>query len=91
MAIVVAGKIFTKESDRDAFLTASKEAVALARKTEGCLDFAVSADLIEKNRVNIFELWASVRKLEKFRGDGPSNDLSSLIEKADIVQYEVDR
>lgn len=89
MAIIVAGKIFTKESDRVAFLTASKEAVTIARKTEGCLDFTVSADLIEKNRVNIFELWSSAKKLAKFRGEGPSNDLLSLIEKVDIAEYEV--
>jgi len=89
MAIIVAGKIFTKASDRDDFLRQSKAAVSMARQTKGCLDFSVSADLIEKDRINIFELWSNLEDLKQFRGEGPSNDLSSLILNADVAQYEL--
>ena len=87
--IIVAGKLFVDPSNRSQFIKGSIVAIQAARDTEGCLDFSVSADELDKGRVNIFELWKTKKALEAFRGSGPGEDLSSLILRYDINQYEV--
>lgn len=89
--IIVAGRIYLKSGRRDSFVRASLEAVALARKTAGCLDFVVAPDPVEPDRVNVFERWESRTALEAFRGDGPGDDLSADILNADVTEYEVVR
>jgi high-affinity K+ transport system ATPase subunit B len=70
-------------------LTLSAEAVAQARRSSGCRDFVVAADPIDPNRVNVYEEWESEEALIAFRGDGPDDDLSSSIVKADVTQHIV--
>jgi quinol monooxygenase YgiN len=53
------------------FLSASLEAVTLARRTRGCRDFVVAADPIEPDRVNVYEEWESEEALLAARGDRP--------------------
>ncbi|MEM9880418.1 MAG: antibiotic biosynthesis monooxygenase family protein [Pseudomonadota bacterium] len=88
--IVVAGSIFLAPGTRDAFLSRSSSAISQARKTPGCLDFCVSADTLQEDRVNIFELWSSRAALDGFRDTGPSDDLVTLIVRADVTEYIVD-
>ena len=45
--IIVAGRIYVREGRREAFVSASLEAVAAARRAPGCLDFVVAADPLE--------------------------------------------
>jgi quinol monooxygenase YgiN len=87
--LIVAGKIHVTPGRRDAFVAASIEAVAAARRAPGCLDFSVAADPIEPDRVNVYERWESAAELEAFRGEGPSADLSSDIVSADVQRHEV--
>jgi quinol monooxygenase YgiN len=74
---------------RDAFLAASREAIKLARRSDGCLDFVVAADPIEPDRVNVYEQWVSEASLAAFRGEGPSSDLASEILRADVPRHHV--
>lgn len=87
--IIVSGRIFTKPGKRDAFLEASREAVEAARLAEWCQDFVVSADPIDANRVNVYEEWQSVKAMLAFRGDGPGDDLSALIDHADVRRHSI--
>lgn len=87
--IIVAGVIYVVSGKRSEFVERSAEAVAQARNTHGCLDFAVSADQVEPDRVNVFEVWESEKALHEFRGKGPGEDLSQLIERADVNEYRV--
>ena len=87
--IVVAGHICVAAGDRDAFLDRSREAVKLARETEGCHDFAVSADITDPGRVNVYERWADPSSLRAFRQGGPDDDLRALIISADVHEFEV--
>ena len=87
--IIVSGKIYVKPERREAFLAASLEAVAHARRTTGCLDFVVAADPLEAGRVNVYESWASEAALLAFRGDGPGTDLTSEIQSAEVQRHEV--
>ncbi|MEM1271515.1 MAG: antibiotic biosynthesis monooxygenase family protein [Bacteroidota bacterium] len=86
--IIVAGKLYIKPGQRDAFVSKSAEAVRLARQSSGCIDFAVDADSVDPDRVNVYEAWASLEALHAFRGAGPGDDLSALIVRAEVKEYE---
>ncbi len=87
--IIVSGRIFLRPGTRQRFLTSSVEAVARARRTRGCFDFAVSADPIDPDRVNVYEQWESEEALLAFRGEGPDEDLTSNIERAEVSRHVV--
>ncbi|MGJ8687941.1 MAG: putative quinol monooxygenase [Gammaproteobacteria bacterium] len=89
MTILVAGKITVKPGTREQFLTASKEALLLARENKTCYDFSVSPDIVDPNRINIFEKWASRTALEAFRNSGPEDESFSMITAFDVHEYEL--
>jgi heme-degrading monooxygenase HmoA len=89
--IVVAGHLRVAAADRDRFVDRSREAVELARMTAGCHDFAVSADSVDPERVNIYERWTDRSALYAFRGDGPDDGLSAMIVAAEVAEFEVGR
>jgi quinol monooxygenase YgiN len=87
--IIVSGSIYVAPTRRDAFVAASLEAVVAARSTPGCLDFVVSADPVEPDRVNVYERWETDAAVEAFRGEGPGPELTSGIVRADVARYEI--
>jgi quinol monooxygenase YgiN len=87
--VIVAGHIVVDPQERDDYLAGCVEAVRQARRAPGCLDFALSADLLEPARINIFERWESVTAVEAFRGSGPSDDQGAAILTASVAQYDV--
>jgi quinol monooxygenase YgiN len=88
--IVVAGHLMVEPADRTAYLVDCREVVSLARLAAGCLDFAISADLLDRGRINIFERWESQAAVETFRGSGPSDDQQTAIVSASVAEYDVD-
>ena len=72
---------------REAYLEGCREVVELARRTDGCLDFAISADPVDPARVNILERWESHEAVEAFRGDGPSGEQQQAIRAARVAEY----
>lgn len=89
MPILVAGSLIIKAGFRDTFVARSQPAIRLARSHEDCLDFAVSPDSLDVNRVNVFEKWRSRAALEAFRNTDPEDDLFSLVETFAVQEYEV--
>src|ERR1700742_2168307 len=87
--VIVAGHIVVDPQHRDDYLTGCVEVVRQARAAEGCLDFAISADLLEPGRINIFERWQSHAAVDAFRGSGPSDEQGAAIRAASVSQYEV--
>lgn len=87
--IIVSGKIHVESAERAAYLEDSLEVIELARAAPGCLDFHMSADPVEADRINIYERWESVADVEAFRGSGPSDEQSAAIRKAEVEQHEV--
>jgi quinol monooxygenase YgiN len=87
--IIVAGHLRVRESDRDRYVADCAAAVTAARAAEGCLDFAVSPDVADPGRVNVFERWRSRELLDAFRGAGPDDDTRDRIVAFDIAEYEV--
>ena len=87
--IIVAGRIHVRPGFRAEFLELSMDAMKQARRTRGCIDFVVSADPLEADRVNVFEQWTDREALEEFRQSGPEDEMSSLIMRAAVDEHEV--
>jgi quinol monooxygenase YgiN len=87
--LIVAGHIVVDPQERDDYISGCVEVVRLARGTPGCLDFALSADLLEPGRVNIFERWESQAAVEAFRGSGPGDEQGSMIVSASVGEYDI--
>jgi quinol monooxygenase YgiN len=87
--IIVAGSLDVDPSGREAYLDGCREVVGTARDTPGCLDFALSADLLDPGRINVFERWESAEALRRFRGSGPPEDQLAQLREIRVAEYEV--
>lgn len=87
--IIVSGSLYVDEADRDSYLDACREVILAARASDGCVDFHLSADPIEPDRINVYEQWESVGAVEAFRGSGPSAEQAAAIRGARVLQHEV--
>jgi quinol monooxygenase YgiN len=88
--VIVAGHVVVDPQGRDDYLSGCLDVVRQARRAAGCLDFALSADLVDPGRVNIFERWESQAAVEAFRGSGPSDEQGAAIRAASVAEYDVD-
>ncbi|MEE8599929.1 putative quinol monooxygenase [Euzebya tangerina] len=86
-SIVVAGWLLVEAAERDEYLAACVSVVEQARLAQGCLDFSISADLLDPGRVNIYERWAGQADLTAFRGEGPSSDVASAVLEAEVQEF----
>jgi quinol monooxygenase YgiN len=87
--VIVAGYLVVEPLQRDSYLAGCKAVVQQARRTPGCLDFAISADLLDPSRVDIFERWESQAAVNAFRGSGPSDEQQGSIVSASVSEYAV--
>jgi quinol monooxygenase YgiN len=87
--VIVAGHLVVEPKQRDDYLSGCVEVVSQARRTPGCLDFVLSADLVEPGRINIFERWESQAAVEAFRGSGPSDEQGAAIRAASVSEYDI--
>jgi quinol monooxygenase YgiN len=87
--VIVAGHLIVDPEQRDSYLIGCKDVVDQARRAPGCLDFAITADLLDSSRVNIFERWESQAAVDAFRGSGPSDGQLRAVISAMVVEYDV--
>jgi quinol monooxygenase YgiN len=87
--VIVAGHVVVDPEQRDDYLSGCVEVVRRARRAAGCLDFSLSADLLESGRINILERWESQSAVEAFRGSGPSDEQGAAILAAAVAEYDV--
>lgn len=87
--VIVAGHLMVDPAQRASYLADCVSVVEQARKTPGCLDFSISADLLDAGRIAIFERWESQAAVEAFRGSGPSDDQAATILGASVAEYDV--
>jgi quinol monooxygenase YgiN len=87
--VIVAGHVVVELTHRDDYLAGCKEVVRQARRTPGCLEFAITADLLDPGRVNVFERWESQAAVDDFRGSGPSDEQQGSIVSASVSEYDV--
>ena len=89
LVVIVAGHLVVDPRRRDDYLTGCVDVVRQAREAPGCLDFSLSADLLEPGRINIFERWESQAAVEAFRGTGSSDEQGEMIVSAAVSEYDI--
>lgn len=87
--VIVAGHIMVNPQEREEYLAGCVPVVEAARAASGCLDFAISADLADSGRINIFERWESQAAVERFRGNGPSDEQGAAMLSASVAEYDL--
>jgi quinol monooxygenase YgiN len=87
--VIVAGHVTVEPQQRESYLAASVIIVEQAREAAGCLDVAITADLVAPGRVNIFERWESQVALESFRSSGPPFEHSAAMLTVSVAEYDV--
>ncbi|WP_433711483.1 putative quinol monooxygenase [Nocardia sp. CA-084685] len=87
--VIVAGHLVVDPEQRNSYLFDCVGIVEQARRAPGCLDFSISADLVDASRIVIFERWESRAAVEDFRGGGPSDAQSAAIRAASVAEYDV--
>ncbi|MFD2638946.1 putative quinol monooxygenase [Piscibacillus salipiscarius] len=79
--IIIAGWYTVEPSKRDEVVKAHEDLMNRARQTPGCLDLAITADLVDPARINNFESWASEEALQAFRKvANPPKQIAPILE-----------
>nr|WP_296770947.1 antibiotic biosynthesis monooxygenase family protein [Rhodococcus sp. (in: high G+C Gram-positive bacteria)] len=86
--IIVSGYLTVNPTERKDYLDGCVDVVRLAREADGCLDFALGADILDPARINVYERWASDAQLHAFRGSGPDDGQQAAILDADVREFE---
>ena len=88
--IIIAGHTLSESGTRDAAIQAFSNMMERARKHEGCLDLSISADPLDADRINVFELWRDQESLDAWRkvAKGPRG---IKIRKAQVKLYRTER
>ena len=89
LMVIVAGHLVVEPGQRESYLAGCVAVVEQARRAPGCLDFAITADLIDPGRIDIFERWESQEAVEAFRGGGPSDEQGAAMLSASVAEYDV--
>ena len=87
--VIVAGHVTVDPEQRDAYLAGSVKIVEKARQADGCLDFAMTADLLDPGRVNLFERWESQEAVKTFRRRAPRNKHRAPMLSVSVAEYDV--
>jgi quinol monooxygenase YgiN len=87
--VIVAGHLVVAPEQRSEYLSSCVDVTKVARTTAGCLDFAISADLLDASRINVYERWESQSAVEAFRGSGPSEAQGAALSSASVGEYDV--
>jgi quinol monooxygenase YgiN len=90
MTIIVSGSLHVDPAQRDAYLDTRVAILAHARQAPGCLDFSLSADLLDAGRINVYERWRSREDLLAYRaGDGPELDDTIAVTAAAVELHHI--
>jgi quinol monooxygenase YgiN len=87
--IIVAGHVTVDPEQRESYLAGFASVVEKARQADGCLDFAMAADLLDPGRLNLFERWASREAVEAFRRKAPRHRHRAAMRSVSVAEYDV--
>jgi quinol monooxygenase YgiN len=87
--IIVAGALTVDPHGRDAYLDGCASVVTAARQAQGCHDFALSPDLLDASRINVFERWDCEEDLHRFRGSGPDDGQRDALLNIQVNEWSV--
>lgn len=88
--IIVTGWLQVDPAERDAYVAGCRGVVEQARRTPGCVDFAITACSVDPGRVVVVERWTSHEALDAFRGSGVDGEQAAQIREAAVDEYECD-
>jgi quinol monooxygenase YgiN len=87
--LIIAGWLHVDSDARERYLDGCAAVVKQARSAPGCLDFSLSADLLDPGRINVYERWESDDQLHAFRRSGPDAGQTEQIRHADVLKYRI--
>lgn len=87
--LIIAGLLHVDPDARADYLDGCAAVVEQARTAPGCLDFSLTADLLDPGRINVYERWESDEQLLAFRGSGPDDAQAAQIRDADVRKYRI--
>jgi quinol monooxygenase YgiN len=87
--LIIAGRLRVDPDARADYLDGCSDVVHQARAAPGCLDFSLTADLLDPARINVFERWESDEQLLAFRGSGPDSGQETRIRDAEVLKYRI--
>jgi quinol monooxygenase YgiN len=87
--VIVAGHVTVDREQRESYLAGCMRVVEKARQADGCLDFAITADLLDPGRVNLFERWESQAAVTTFRRTGPRNKQRAAMLSVSVAEYDI--
>ena len=87
--VIVAGHITVDPEQRESYLAGSVSVVEKARGAAGCLDFAITADLIDPGRINLLEHWESQAAVKAFRRRAPRNKQGAAMLSVSVAEYDI--
>jgi quinol monooxygenase YgiN len=87
--VIVAGHITVDPEQRESYLAGSMSVVEKARRADGCLDFAITADLLDPGRVNLFERWESQAAVDTYRRSAPRKKQGAATLSVSVAEYDI--
>jgi quinol monooxygenase YgiN len=87
--LIVAGHVTIEPQQRESYLAGCVSVVEKARGRADCLDFAITADLTDPDRVNIFERWESQAAVKAFRRSASRNNQGAAMLSASVAEYDI--
>jgi quinol monooxygenase YgiN len=87
--VIVAGHITVDPEQRESYLAGCMSVVEKARRADGCLDFAITADLLDPGRVNLFERCETQAAVETFRRSAPRNRQGAATRSVSVGEYDI--
>jgi quinol monooxygenase YgiN len=87
--VIVAGHVTVDPEQRESHLAGSIRVVEKARQADGCLDFAITADLLDPGRVNLFERWESQEAVKSFRRRAPRPKQRAEMLSVSVAEYDI--
>ena len=88
---IIAGHETVSADCRDEYLAAHLDLVRRARQAPGCLDLAITADPVDRGRINNYERWVSWEAIEAWRAVANAPELQIEVSDANVMAYEVAR
>jgi len=87
--VIVAGYVTLEPQQRESYLAACVRVVEHGRAAAGCLDLAVTADLVDPGRVNVYERWESQAALEAHRKQAPGTGQNAAMRSVSVAEYDI--
>jgi quinol monooxygenase YgiN len=87
--VIVKGHITVDPEQRESYLAGFERVVEKPRRADGYLDFAITADLIDPGRVNLFERWESQAAVKAFRRSAPHTKQGVAMLSTSVAEYDI--